>query len=232
MRNFDAQAMPTVLTQDDVNEVKAALTKNLTSDAVRAMVLELQSDALNSQIRLSVRRFQRQSDERLRQEISDLGRRANLNLVIGFFISFLGLSLLAYFVYTTNVELDNPQLNVATVATRFLVRLSLVVVVEVFAYFFLRLYRYSLFEIKYFQNELTNIEMKNIALTTAILSQDEDTAAKIALELVKTERNFILKKGESTLTLRKEEMENAYDLATISRLEQFCEKLNVAGRTK
>lgn len=40
--------------------------------------------------------------------------------------------------------------------------------IELFAYFFLSLYRTSLQKIKYFQNELTNIEAKQIALRAAL----------------------------------------------------------------
>jgi len=39
--------------------------------------------------------------------------------------------------------------------------------IELFAYFFLKLYKSDLSEIKYFQNELTNVEMRYAAVRLA-----------------------------------------------------------------
>jgi hypothetical protein len=103
------------------------------------------------------------------------------------------------------------------------------VLIEVFAYFFVRLYRYSLFEIKYFQNEITNSEFRLIALETAFRSADVDAIKKACVEMLKVERNFILKKGETTLSLKKDEIEQEYDKNIISVLERF---LAVKGKDK
>jgi hypothetical protein len=51
---------------------------------------------------------------------------------------------------------------------------------QVFAYFFLRLYRYILFEIKYFHNELTNIEQKCLALDVALEADNSDAIKTIS----------------------------------------------------
>jgi len=56
----------------------------------------------------------------------------------------------------------------------FLPRVSLVILVEVFAYFFLRLYKESLDDIKYFQTEITRVEMKTLALTVATELKDSE----------------------------------------------------------
>ncbi len=66
---------------------------------------------------------------------------------------------------------------------------------QVFAYFFLRLYRYGLFEIKYFQNEITSAQLRIIALETILMKGSKETIEKFALEMAKTERNIILKNG-------------------------------------
>jgi hypothetical protein len=70
-------------------------------------------------------------------------------------------------------------------------RISLVAFIEIFAYFFLRLYRYSIFEIKYFQNETTNAEFRVVALEAALLTEDKEIIKKICADMSKTERNFI-----------------------------------------
>jgi hypothetical protein len=77
----------------------------------------------------------------------------------------------------------------------------------VFAYFFLRLYKNGLEDIKYYQNEITNIDAKVTALS--YISQNKNAAlTKLVIEsLAKTERNFRMKKGETTLGLERERLE-------------------------
>lgn len=62
---------------------------------------------------------------------------------------------------------------------------------KVFSFFFLKLYKSNLEEIKYFQNELTNIEMKIIAHEAALLSQENKSIVPIIEQLVRTDRNII-----------------------------------------
>ena len=53
-------------------------------------------------------------------------------------------------------------------------RLSVVVFLQVFAYFFLRLYRSGIYEIKYFQNEITNVQARVLALQSGLILNDID----------------------------------------------------------
>ena len=85
--------------------------------------------------------------------------------------------------------------------------MSLAVFVQTFAYFFLRLYKTSLDDIKYYQNEITNIESKWLALNAVMEEKDKALLKIIVDSLSKTERNFILKKGDSTLGLERERLE-------------------------
>ncbi len=87
---------------------------------------------------------------------------------------------------------------------------SLVLFIELFAYFFLRLYREGLSEMKYYQNELTNIESKLIAVEIALIKEDNESL-KLTLDILsQTERNFILKKGETTAGLEHSKSELKY----------------------
>ena len=79
--------------------------------------------------------------------------------------------------------------------------ISLSLFIEIFSFFFLKLYKSGLTEIKYFQNELTNIEMKFVSLDTALCTGEKDTITGVISEFSKTERNFILEKGQSTVEL-------------------------------
>jgi hypothetical protein len=105
------------------------------------------------------------------------------------------------------------------IALRFVIRISLVVFIQLLSYFFLRLYRYCFFEIKYFQNEISNAEFKMIALLTAAVGEGKTLISKVCQDLAKTERSFVLKKGETTVGLKREELELDYEETMITRLE-------------
>lgn len=159
-----------------------------------------------------------QISERLRREITDLRLRSNVNLLIGMSITAGGL----YLLWSTVEMVDASQLlkelasegegsNAKFLKNLFLPlvpRILLVVFVEVFAYFFLRLYKNGLSEIKYFQNELTNIQSKLIAVEFSISSQNQDSLKASLEALSKTERNFILEKNQTTVELERAKSES------------------------
>jgi hypothetical protein len=84
----------------------------------------------------------------------------------------------------------------------------LAVFIEIFSLFFLRLYRAGLDEIKFFQNELTNVETKYAALESALASKNADLTERVIGLLAETERNFLLRKGESTVELERAKIDN------------------------
>jgi hypothetical protein len=149
--------------------------------------------------------------ERLYSEISSLSRRGNLNLSLGILTTIIGLAILGYFV----IEIDTiPEDKTAFIA-HFIPRLSLVILIEVFAYFFLRLYKSSLSEIKYFQNEMTNAEAKLVAIKCSIMTSDSESTAHVIKALSNTERNAILEKGQTTAEIEKSKIEQQ-NISTIS----------------
>ncbi|MBK1650538.1 hypothetical protein CKO36_18730 [Rhabdochromatium marinum] len=97
----------------------------------------------------------------------------------------------------------------------YLPKLSLVLLIELFAFFFLKLYRYSLMEVKYFQNEITSCEIKMMGLVASI---DSELKASVVDHFIAVERNFILKKDERTIDLAREEIE-------ASTVKNFVDKI-------
>lgn len=163
---------------------------------------------------------------RLSQETNNLAKRANINLLIGIAITGVAGIGLIYIVFASPLELTktnslyvvllNPfilpevsKVNVDTppygwlVAAHYIPRLSLIVFAQLFAYFFLRLYKSGLEDIKYYQNELTNVELKISALKVALAAEDNEILKLVIGELAKVERNFILKKDETTVEIEK-----------------------------
>lgn len=136
---------------------------------------------------------------RIGSEIEKLNRKANVNLVIGSLTTIVALIALSFLVFQTNSVFN----GYSDLLYHYIPRLSLIIFIEVFAFFFLKLYKLNLNDMKYFQNELTTVELKLASITTAInFGKDIDISA-ITLGLSKTERNFILKKGETTVDLEK-----------------------------
>jgi len=107
------------------------------------------------------------------------------------------------------VILTNDNTNsVATIYLMHIIpRVSLSILIEIFAFFFLKLYRNNLNEIKYYNNEIVNIKMKIIALKTAAI-YETDNLEEIIKKFAETERNFILKKDETTVDLQKNIIES------------------------
>ena len=130
---------------------------------------------------------------RLDDELLALSSRGNLNLSLGVIVSVGGMAILAYFIFTLASLEPQPGFS-----EYFIPRLSLVAFVEVFAYFFLRLYSSSLVEIKYFQNEITNIETRFFALKAALYTSNEKSIEEVIRHFAHTERNFVLQKGQTT----------------------------------
>jgi hypothetical protein len=136
---------------------------------------------------------------RINGELIRLRKSANLNLVIGTLTTILAITALGYEVFKSEFEITDT----VKLLTHYLPRLSLIIFIEVFAFFFLKLYKATLSDIKYFNNEKTNIDFKLTALKTALNNGGDDIIKSMLQELIKTERNFKLAKDESTVELQK-----------------------------
>jgi heme/copper-type cytochrome/quinol oxidase subunit 2 len=149
-----------------------------------------------------------QTADRIQAEISAQGRRGNLNLILGMVTALSGIVLLAFVVLGGS----QSHTNATDFLFTFLPRVSIVAIIEVFAYFFLRLYKGSLSETKYFQNEATNLEVRFAALRIALNSKDATLLNTVVSQLMATDRNPVLENGKTTLELEKEKL----DLNTVS----------------
>lgn len=142
--------------------------------------------------------------QRLNLEVRALLRRGNLNLVLGTLATAFAVTMLVYTAIFTSID----QGGIREAIQSYMARLGIVIFIQLFGFFFLRLYRVSLSDIKYFQNEITNIQQKWLALKCAIIADDKDSARLAIESLAATERNFVLKKGETTIELERSKIEN------------------------
>ena len=110
--------------------------------------------------------------ERLKLEIGALGRRGNLNLVIGLLTSLGGVCVLGYFVYETNVDTTDGWRYLI----HYLSRISIALFIQVFAYFFLRLYKNGLEDIKYYSGKVYEDSACVSWLSTELSTKSVDIA--------------------------------------------------------
>lgn len=177
---------------------------------------------------------------RLEREISDMRLRSNFNLVFGVLMAIFGV----FFLWTSISTIDplriisegysssassavgEGALGAKEAFFSLIPRLSLVLFVEFFAYFFLRLYRSSLWEIKYIQNEITNIEAKMIPVHVAWIRDDAGALVDALKSLSKTERNFVLEKDQTTVELEKARASNAVAQQVVKAVPDLLQRVS------
>lgn len=207
------------LTDDQRTQLAETLHQRLLAESAQELVSDLRN-----RLEASISQDERRklvttifvgTLQRLKLEVDALGRRGNTNLAFGSVIAIAGLGLLGELVYrTTNFNPTSPL----DLTAHYLPRITLVIFVEVFAYFFLKLYKSSLSEIKYFQNEMTNVESKQAALETSLHEEDKIVRPEIIKILANTERNSVLRKDETTVELERVKLDKDAIVEVIPKL--------------
>ena len=208
----------------DRAKVLANIQAKIESEALSSYVAGIQELVATSVKRASVEQLFTSIADRLGREVQDQARRGNLNLILGILTTLLGLSILGYSVFYA----PSTQATSEIVAY-FVPRASLVILIEVFAYFFLNLYKQSLSEIKYFQNEITNIESRHLAIQFAAKDPDSSLQLKIVEELMKTERNFLMSKDQTTVEIERERLSRSTYSELINTVKDLAKKREGTG---
>ena len=124
------------------------------------------------------------TNTRLRDEIAVLTRRGNLNLVIGSITTGFAVGLLSYMVLGAQAKFAGlPDL-----LAHYIPRVTTVAFIEIFAFFFLKLYRSTLNEM-FYQNELTNLALHSVAIESALARGDDVAKRTIIEKLATVDRN-------------------------------------------
>lgn len=196
------------LSEEDKNDllsnIKNSIEKNITGTVIEEIESKYSADMSRSAGLNSIKLKSEETILRLKSELDKLNRRAATNLAIGSITTVLAAALLAYMVLFSDIKSTD---SMQTIMWHYVPRLSIIIFIEVFAFFFLRLYRENIHDSKYFQNEITNLDSKFIAFDAALISNDNENLKTLVNELSKTERNHILNKGESTVDLEREKLE-------------------------
>jgi len=196
-----------IFNEKDKNEIIKKLKQNILENTKNNILEDIQKDVKkhlieNNKTEIIKNQFDK-TIFRLKDELFSLSKRGNLNLSIGIITTLTGLVLLGTFILQGNMDLKNSE----HFFINFVPRISLVILIEIFAYFFLKLYKNNIAEIKYFQNEITTIETKLLALQIAVELKDNSIIKESINNLLQSERNFILNKGQTTVDIEKNKIE-------------------------
>jgi len=151
-------------------ESKEYIKREIVAELERRSSAELESERKLADIRMAFM----DSNSRLSLALSGLYRRGNLNLIIGITTTVFAAMLLVYMALSAPAAPSQAQ-----ILNYYIPRVSTVVFVEVFAFFFLRLYKFSLAEDRFYQIELTNISALDIALQAAFKTGDQATITAV-----------------------------------------------------
>jgi cell division protein FtsL len=122
----------------------------------------------------------------LLNHIDNQRRHANIQVVMGILATLVGIAVLvaASLNKVGSISMSYSQVIVAAV-------------ISIFVLFFLNQYQNTQQRIKFFQNELTNLNARIAAFQLAYLLDDDKSAIQMLLkDLISTERNFKMSKNE------------------------------------
>lgn len=150
------------------------------------------------------------TEERILREIQNLKKWAKVNLVIGVLITIGGIGILFAFILWGQDDINKvaDTISFARLSLYWVSKLCLVIFVEIFAFFFLRMYKENMESVKYYHNELTSIESRKKSMLFAILQGGEEDLTRILFTLGNIDRNYILHKDQTTVELEKMRITN------------------------
>ncbi len=161
--------------------------------------------------------------QRLYNEIENNYNQSNLHFLIAFLISWFLISFIGYFfIFSYNSSFKELE-NWIDFTILYLPRLLIVIGFGTLFLYYMKSYKTKLIDIKYYQNEITNIELKLIAFNTAFI-KDNNVSDKILMNFIETERNYKLNTNETTKELEHLKIEN--ELNT-KYLDKFWDLANI-----
>src|SRR6185503_8676003 len=135
-----------------VNDLKQKLQGVVATDIIKEIEAKYSTKIAEESQVSQIRRAIELSKARLGEEVRSLSRRSIINLTIGIITTGAAVALLAYLVLGATQQTFS---NLPDLLAHFIPRVSVAAFIEVFSFFFPKLYRSGLDQIKYFQNELT-----------------------------------------------------------------------------
>jgi hypothetical protein len=163
---------------------------------------------------------------RLLDHIRKLRNNSVTNLFIGIGIAFVGVIILFSAILQIQQFFGKEKHIFDTNSFVFyalLPKLSVTLLVQIFSYFFLAMYRSNQNDIKYFQNEITLIDSLATAMIAAQRPGSAPNMKLVLAALSKNERNRVMKKSDK-LIVTTDEAEFIRALSVLSQATNRSEK--------
>lgn len=162
---------------------------------------------------------------RLKHEIELLTKRGNLYISIGSVITIAGgiilyLTVKDFVQSYVNLTTNNDSINKHDLLS-ITARISIIIFIEIFAYYYLRLYKNIMDNVKFYQNEISNMDLKLLALHAIEINDNHEALKIITDELAKTERNFVINKGQTTIDIEKSRHEQSILYKSINSISSL-----------
>lgn len=174
--------------QNEIKDIFKESLDNSAGDYIKSELKLLINQQFKREIETESAKFFIDMTSRLKQASSTVTVRGFLNLFIGISFAISSLFILrdAIFIFTPEkLNSMSPAISFYLIAMRF----SFSIIVAIISYFFLSLYKKSLEDTKYYQNEITNICSISVALNLAYYSGDTNLKIIIAKCLIESDRN-------------------------------------------
>jgi hypothetical protein len=216
-------------------EFKGQLLARLTTESQNALASFVESEVFKKAAEANMRQKHLETlnvgiDEMLSNFASEMNgwrRNANVNLIIGLGCAIIGIGVMwqTLVTLTFDVGAAGEAAWRITDLYRFLARFGLVLIIESVAFFFLKLYREDRSMIRYFRNEITNLESRYVALKSALEFGEPGDISKVLQSLSSTERNFLVKKGDRVISEIAYENSDILLEKLVARLPELAAKL-------
>lgn len=170
-------------------------------------IIESRLDSVNDMLALNNIRSE---FDRLRENLLDY-RSANraqyvLNLFMGLFLGLGAIIIAGYLVFEgRNIDLigNDGAPNYGKIVSFYVPWITIIIVIEFLALFFLKLYRENIHTERYLRDELTSIGLKISGVEASIRLNDNTLNKKVTEALLQSERHQMLSKGQTTVEVEK-----------------------------
>ena len=188
--------------EKEKDELVNFLSEKIKSEASQKILEDfIDSNIQKNYFNLIIRNFD-ETTFRLEREISRHNLKSNSNLMFGLLFALFGMITTLYFISPDllNISIKSSNLTIERESNgegiisfikEYLPKISIIIIIETFVYFFLKLYKSSLDHIKYLTNELTSVRHRFLAVQLSLFSDNGDMwiIKECIDELIKFEKN-------------------------------------------
>lgn len=173
---------------------------------IKFTTLKRKQDEVENDTHSEINKVFENIQERLKEECNRLNKQALINLFLCFFIAFILMSFIAYTSIIVSDIYNQNTLHLFLI--KYIPRIIAISSLLTMFLYFAKLYKTNILDVKYYQNELTNIEIKQISLKSALVNNEKDVLNKVISDLSNIERNLILGKEQTTNDIERLKIEN------------------------